>query len=288
MKHNKICEGIYEPKLKFKFGEELFNQKNIYNLMNKRKTSIMKEIKLLFPNELKQQLLQIVSNIQKSDKLDVEMMRFNYPNVFWSLIFYFDLNNIDKTFMLPYLSFDSNKVLENNTNDNIEYFYSKQEQNDNEKDKCFNITKNFNFQKYFLQKNEIKKYNTENLCIQNVYNLGLIDNILYSYKNVFSYEENISYNELPLIIFEKETHSPIYKRSSAVYVENENYNDFVVIDSIAPYAKRNSDTNLLANINLRLTQGIIPLDNHLLIRLILFFLLFCYYFPLHLHFFLVF
>ena len=270
MKNNKVCDGVYEPKLKFRYGEELFNQKDIYNLMNKRKSSLIKEIKLLFPSELKQQLIQISSNLQKKDKLDIEMLKFNFPNVFWSLFFYFDLNNIDKTFMLPYLSFDSNKVLENNTNDNIEYFYSKQEQNDNEKDKCFNIdlkiTK-FDFKKFFLQKNEIKKYNQENLCIQNVYNLGLINNVLYTYKNIFSYEENISYNELPIIIFEKEPISYISKRSSAiVFNENDTFNNFIVRDSILPFNKRNSDAHITNNINLRLTKGEIPLDNHLLIK----------------------
>ena len=271
MKNNKVCDGIYEPKLKFRYGEELFNQKDIYNLINKRKSSLIKEIKLLFPSELKQQLIQICSNLPKKDKLDIEMLKFNFSNVFWSLFFYFDLNNIDKSFMLPYLAFDSNKVLENNSNDIIKYFYSKEEQNDNDKDKCFNIdlkiTKNFEFKKFFLQKNEIKKYNQENLCIQNVYNLGLINNILYTYKPIFSYEENISFNELPIIIFEKEPNSYISKRSSAiVFNENDTFNNFIVRDSILPFNKRNSDANVLSNINLRLTKGEAPLDNHLLIK----------------------
>ena len=271
MKNNKVCDGIYEPKLKFRFGEELFNQKDVYNIMNKRKTSVIKEIKLLLPSELKQQLLQIVSNLNKKDKVDIEMLRFNYPNVFWSLIFYFDLNDIDKSFMLPYFNFDSNKVLEKSSKENVEYINSKKEDNENEKDKLFNIdlkiTKNFNFKKFFLQDNETKKYNSENLCIQNVYNLGLIDNILYSYKNVFSYEENISYNELPIIIFEKENYSYISKRSSAiVFNENDTFNNFIVRDSILTFNKRNSDANIICNLNLRTTKGEIPLDNHILIK----------------------
>ena len=271
MKNNKICDGIYEPKLKFRFGEELFNQKDISNIINKRKTSVVKEIKLLFPSELKQQLLQIVTNIPKQERLDIEMIRYNFPNVFWSLIFYFDLNDIDKSFMLPYLNFDANKILENNINSNIEYINSKKEENENEKDKYFNIdlklTKHFDFKKFFLQKNIIKKYDTDNLCIQTVYNLGLINNILYSYKNIFSYEENISYNELPIIIFEKDNYSKLNKRSSViVYNENDTYNNFIVRDSILPsYSKRNSDVNL-TSLNLRITKGNSPVDNHLLIK----------------------
>ena len=106
-----------------------------------------------------------------------------------------------------------------------------------------------------------------NLCIQTVYNLGLINNILYSYKNIFSYEENISYNELPIIIFEKDNYSILNKRSSAiVYNENDTYNNFIVRDSILPsYSKRNSDVNL-TSLNLRITKGNSPVDNHLLIK----------------------
>jgi hypothetical protein len=273
LKNNKVCDGIYEPKLKFRFGEELFNQKDIYNLMNKRKTSTIKEIKLLLPSELKEQLMQIVSNLNKKEKFDIEMLRFNYPNVFWSLIFYFDLNDIDKSFMLPYSNFDSNKVLEKMSKEKKVIIKSKEEENENEneKDKLFNIdlkiTKNFNFKKFFLQNNEIKKYDNDNLCIQNVYDLGLINNILYSYKNIFSYEENIGYNELPIIIFEKENNSYIAKRSSAiVFNENDTFNNFIVRDSILPFNKRNSDANIICNLQLRMSKGDIPLDNRLLIK----------------------
>ena len=275
LKNNKVCDGIYEPKLKFRFGEELFNQKDTYNLNNKRKTSVIKEIKLLFPSELKQQLLQIVSNLHKKDKLDVENFRFNYANVFWNLVFYFDLNNIDKSFMLPYSNFDSNKVFENNSRENIVYLNSQKEDNEKENDKLFNIdlkiTKNFNFQKFFLKQNEMKKYDKENLCIQNVYNLGLINNVLYSYKYIFSYEENISYNELPIIIFEKDSlyNSYSLKRSSALVLnEADTFNNFIVRDSVLTYIKRNSDASINngSSQNLRnLNSGELS-DNHLLIQ----------------------
>lgn len=53
----------------------------------------------------------------------------------------------------------------------------------------------------------LKKYAIKNECIQNTYNLWLKANILYSYKNAFRYEENISYNKFPLIIFEKHAYS---------------------------------------------------------------------------------
>ena len=271
LKNGKICNGLFEPKLKFRFGEELFNQKNLNNLINKRKTSVIKEIKLLFPNELKQQLLQIVSNLHKNEKFNLESFRFNFPNVFWSLIFYFDLNNIDKSFMLPYLNFDANKVFESNLNENIKYDLSNKKGKKIEKDEHFtidlNITKNFQFKNFFLGENELKKFDSENLCIQNIYNLGLIDNIFYSFKNILSYEENISYNELPLIIFDKEKYSPLTKKSSRAFNENDTFNTFMVRDSILPLHKRNSDTNSnLFKFNVGIKKGNLPLDNHLLIK----------------------
>ena len=271
LKNGKICNGLFEPKLKFRFGEELFNQKNLNNLINKRKTSVIKEIKLLFPNELKQQLLQIVSNLHKNEKFNLESFRFNFPNVFWSLIFYFDLNNIDKSFMLPYLNFDANKVFESNLNENIKYDLSNKKGKKIEKDEHFtidlNITKNFQFKNFFLGEKELKKFDSENLYIQNIYNLGLIDNIFYSFKNILSYEENISYNELPLIIFDKEKYSPLTKKSSRAFNENDTFNTFMVRDSILPLHKRNSDTNSnLFKFNVGIKKGNLPLDNHLLIK----------------------
>ena len=271
LKNGKICDGVFEPKLKFRYGEELFNQKDINNLMNKRKTSVIKEIKLLFPSELKQQLMQIASNLHKKEKFNLESFRFNFPNVFWSLLFYFDLNNIDKTFLLPYLNFDANKVFDNSLNENIKYINSKKNENEIEKDKYFHIelkiTDKFQFKDFFIQENEIKKYDIENLCIQNVYNLCLINNIFYSFKKSLGYEENISYNELPLIIFEKNVYSPISKRNSKLtFNENDTFNTLFVRDSILPFHKRNSDTNIVFQINEGIKKGELPLDNHLLIR----------------------
>ena len=114
----------------------------------------------------------------------------------------------------------------------------------------------------------MKKYDTDDLCIQNVYNLGLIDNLLYSYKNIFEYEENIGYNQLPLILFEEDLYSPISKRSSImIFNENDNYNNFLLRDSI-PLYKRSSELKFfVTNFNslLRISRNE-PIDNHLLIK----------------------
>ena len=267
-KNNKICDGVYEPKLKFRFGEELFNQKDIFNITNKRKTSMMKEIKLLFPHELKQQLLQIATNIQNKDKLDLISFRYTSPNVYWSLIFYFDLNKIDKSFMLPYTNFDSNTAFENKLDENI-INIQKKEENGQDHNVDLKVKNNFNFKSiFYLNENEIKKYDTDDLFIQNVYNLELIDNLFYSHKNIFDYEDNIGYNQLPLILFEEDLYSPITKRSSImIFNENDNNNNFLFRDSI-PIYKRSSQLNfVVTNFNslLRISRNE-PVDNHFLIK----------------------
>ena len=265
-KNNKICDGTYEPKLKFKFGEELFNQKDIYNLRNKRKTSMMKEFKLLFPNELKQQLLQIVTDLNK-DKFDLKSFRYSFPNVYWSLIFYFDLNNIDKSFMLPYTDFDSNTVFEDKLDEIIDHKHKKEENSKNN-NIDLKANENINFKNIFLKNSkQIKKYDTDNLCIQPVYSLMLLNNLLFSYKNTFDYEENIGYNELPLVPFNEEIYSPITKRSSMMIFNDDNYQTLLSRDSVSP-TKRKSELNIVYNFSslVSISRNEVPIDNHVLIK----------------------
>ena len=266
MKNNKICDGKYEPKIKFRFGEELFNQKDVYNLVNKRKTSMLKEFKLLFPNELKQQLLQIVGDLNK-DKFDLISFRYSFPNVYWSLIFYFDLNNIDKSFMLPYTDFDPNIVFEDKLDETIVH-NQKKEKNAKNQNIDLKTNKNFNFKNIFLKNSkQIKKYDSGNLCIQSVYSLGLINNLLYSYKDPFDYEENIGYNELPIIPFSQEIFSPITKRSSLMIFNDDNFQSLLSRDSTSP-TKRKSEFNIVFNFSsfLNISRNEVPIDNHILIK----------------------
>jgi hypothetical protein len=206
--------------------------------------------------------------MQNKDKFDLISFRYTSPNIYWSLIFYFELNKIDKSFMLPYTNFDSNIAFENKLDENI-INIKKKEENGQDHNVDLKVKKNFNFKNiFYINENEIKKYDTDDLCIQNVYNLGLIDNLLYSYKNILDYEDNIGYNQLPLILFEEDLCSPITKRSSImIFNENENYNNFLFRDSI-PLYKRSSELNfVVTNFNslLRITRNE-PVDNHLLIK----------------------
>jgi hypothetical protein len=226
----------------------------------------MKEFILLFPNELKQQLLQIVGDLGK-DKFDLISFRYSFPNVYWSLIFYFDLNNIDKSFMLPYTDFDPKTVFEDKLDETIAY---KQKKEENNKNKTIDLktTKNFNFKNIFLKNsNQIKKYDSDNLCIQTVYSLGLINNLLYSYKNAFDYEENIGYNELPIIPFDQEIFSPITNRSSLMIFNDDNCQCLSSRDSVSP-TKRKSELNIVYNFSsfLNISRNEVPIDNHMLIK----------------------
>ena len=62
-------------------------------------------------------------------------------------------------------------------------------------------------------------------------------------------------------------YSPISKRNSKLtFNENDTFNTLFVRDSILPFHKRNSDTNIVFQINEGIKKGELPLDNHLLIR----------------------
>lgn len=49
------------------------------------------------------------------------------------------------------------------------------------------------------------KYNSNDLCIQKVYELAIIEKTgIISMKNILSYEENIEFNEIPLLFYDKD------------------------------------------------------------------------------------
>ena len=60
----------------------------------------------------------------------------------------------------------------------------------------------------FKKKKEIKKYKSEDLCIQKLFDLAIIENIGFlTFKNLLAYQKNISYNEMPLLPFDKDNNS---------------------------------------------------------------------------------
>lgn len=232
-KEGKICDNLCEQKFKFKFGEELYNQKVGPNQIYRFFTSLTSSIYLLSPTEIKNNLLLIAKNLKNEEKFDVENFRFNYPDLFWSLVWYFDLNNIDKSFMLPYKYILKNNTDSKDTNNNITYINNKFKKNNNKEsngNNNKNEEKNANGKEIsnikikkinkinariknikiniFKTKIEVKKYKKENLCVQKLFDFAIIENLgLLTYKSLLIYQKNISYNEMPLLPYDRDNNS---------------------------------------------------------------------------------
>ena len=238
-KEGKICDNLCDQKFKYKFGEELYNQKIGINQFFRFYTSFSNYISLLSPNEIKNKLLQIAAmNSKNKEKFDVENFRYDYPDIFWSLIWYFDLNNIDKSFMLPYdyilKSKDSNSDDINKINYIYDKFNPKQKNNDSKKDNNDNNKKNIkrksiliktvnrinakntkNKFNMFKKRKKPRRYKTEDLCVQKLFDLAIIENIgLLTYKSLLIYQKNVAYNELPLLPYDKDNST---SRGSLLY-----------------------------------------------------------------------
>ena len=262
---DKPCHKYIEPKLKFKFGEELFNQKKSELHANKIYTSIFKSINFLSPSEIKRKLLEISSFKNKAINLDVENFRFNFPEIFWNIIWYFELYKIDISFFLPYDRYKSRnykndelknhiKFLDKNNiiltyNVNGKIINDEEEKSNKEtfkKDiKMIDLRKNKTKLNIFNKNNIRKKYNKDDLCLQKVYQFSFLDKIgMISFKKIFSYEKNIAFNEMPLIFYEKEVN--ISSSTSLNYQTNpeNNLSNYILRESILfPMNKRNSEVN---------------------------------------------
>ena len=217
---NNTCNAFYESLIKIRLGKELYNKKLIKkSTYNKIKTSFTGEVLFMSPDEMKKQLLNICLN--DKNKFDVEGFRFNFPDLFWNLILYFSFYNIDITFMLPYSLFNSTKNgfdygLETDIKRNVIYvrfnnnFHLEYKTNFHIKENNIDLIDNENIGKTcMIFKNGKKiKYKDEDLFEQNVYNLKIEDTYgMISYKNIYLNEENIGYNELPMISLDKDNNS---------------------------------------------------------------------------------
>ena len=248
-KEGKICDAPCEQSLKIKIGEELFNQKILSNQSHRYLTAIPFMVIMLTPTEIKKDLLQLISNKKKEEKFDVENFKIFYPDIFWNLIFYFDLHNIDKSFMLPYENRLKNHrfkhCIEIENTPNLKFIYNK-----NARSKIYEKKDNVEIDgkkiqrinakeckiNIFKNKKEKKKYKTDDLCIQSLFEFAIIENVGFlNFRNLSLYSKNIEFNELPLLPNDKDNNSLFY--SGSFYInDSESTKDISQIrDSVLSY-----------------------------------------------------
>lgn len=91
------CTNNFLPTLKFRFGIELYNQET-----TPYSSSHIENIVLDSPKYLRENISSITHK-EKDNKFEVEAFKLKYKKVFWNLIWYFKLVNLEIAFMLPYL-----------------------------------------------------------------------------------------------------------------------------------------------------------------------------------------
>ena len=217
---NNACNSFYESSIKLRLGKELYNKKAICSnfsssTYSKIKTSLKGEIIFLSPGEIKKQLLDICSTLKKETKFDVELFRVNYPDIFWNLILYFEFNNIDITFMLPYCPYNDKKdifKIEDEIKKHVTYLREKNKESNKENknnEYVIDFINNINTNNIQIFNDRIRViYKDEDLISQNVYNFEINDTMgMLSYKSYFICEDNIGYNEIPMLATEKDNNS---------------------------------------------------------------------------------
>ena len=184
-KNNKYCDRHSEQKINFQYGVELFNQ-DIENYS----TCCYLYVPLLSPTTIKKKLLSIAQNLPKDTNFNVELFKKNHSTIFWNCIWYFQLNNMEISFMLLYA--DNKKKLIN-------------------LNKLYDFKFNINNNKIKDKNNEINqinynKYKDEDLCEQIIFQFSIIKNKGFiTCIDLDIYNDNIGYNEFPLFFDENST-----------------------------------------------------------------------------------
>ena len=255
---------VKDAKLKFRFGEELFNQTLCLIQNNRMSTSIFKHVTFMSPSEIKRKLLEITALKKKTYNLDVDNFRFTHPEIFWNIIWYFELYKIDKTYFLPYDRYKKKnyrnteiqnhiKLLDkdknilpyiiniNNNENNKEEENKNLSINDNDM-KVIDLRKNKNKLNIFNKINIRKKYVKDDLCYQQVFSFSYLTKIgMIDCKKMNMYEENIAYNEMPIILQEKEEISSSSSSLNKIIPSENTTSNYPLRESnITPIEKRNS------------------------------------------------
>lgn len=189
----KLCGKLSENKLKLTFGIQLFNQK-----LTLDSTSTKNMVLIQSPTTIKLKLLEIIKRLNKEkENFDVELFKYNFPNEFWNLIWYFRLNKIDPSFFMPYSKINPlDGEIDEGEREKVVG-----ESNIKVKNVCFKKeNKNSNTPIEIFRQKIKKKFEENELYEQIVYQFCIIKKIgMMSYKGIGQYEENIGFNELPLM-----------------------------------------------------------------------------------------
>ena len=188
-KKGKVCEYYNCLKLKFRYGTELYNHK-----ISNFETSKYFIIPLLSPTTLKEKLFKISKYYNElGQKIDINYFKKNHQNEFWNSIWYFQLHGIDISFILPY---NQTEIIVDTSSHELAKTVETNKINittDNENIKIEKSDYNF-------------KYEKDDLSMQIVHQFAFIKYLgMVSYKDIYQYEENINYNELPLIFYDNNT-----------------------------------------------------------------------------------
>ena len=200
-------------KLGINFGVELYNQKA---KTNRQSTSSNFAIELLSPSTMKNQLLKIAKDLDDK-KFDVEMFKKKHKELFWNAVWFFELNNMDISFMLPY-SYESCNFVNDDKSDKIKKAIITKNKRDEDVDieKIINnpdihaniifygnveaLGENVTHEKI---KNEVfsyvkDRYKMNDLVIQKIFQFYISDKTgMISYLGFKTFSDNIGYNEFP-------------------------------------------------------------------------------------------
>ena len=173
-------------KINFRIGTELYNTSISLNNSSSKSQGIM----LFNPSTLKKNLLEITKMYHDTD-FKVEEFRIKYPNEFWNSVWYFELKNIDVSFMMPYAKPNIIKIPNTNKkNKFISFVYTNKEYHPN-----INEYKSPNNQTQVVKTKE-KKFDAKYLYKQNVFQFSIINILgMIMYKTSDEFTENIGFNE---------------------------------------------------------------------------------------------
>ena len=214
-KHQKNNNEYIPFKIGLNFGVELFNLKLKTN--NRQSTASSYVIELLSPSTIKKKLLKIAKDLG-DNKFNIEMFKNNHKEIFWNLVWFFELNNMDISFMLPY-SYESCNILNDNESEKIKNTVITKYKRDQDIDIEKIITHpDLNVSIIFygnvealgekVDQEEIKnniftnlmpKYYMNDIVIQKIFQFQINNKKgMISYMGFNSFSENIGYNEYPV------------------------------------------------------------------------------------------